>query len=407
MKKLCIVDILGFIWFFRFVTVHNDFRMMIYFCCIVYFSQSTSASDLFDNVYYPGRILDSFSIDDNIKIPVFHRTYSRIERKTKFTGTFNISGFTSYDQDSHVHGFQTKQTDESKYLSWETVAAKTGKRVATYVNVDKTIESYHLERLFKRKKRDVRERIRKNIFGRDDRLYVPLNEKVGLVEPYSYTVRISTGCSGIAISPQHILTAAHCVHDQKDYIKESKEIQVGFLNELNNVSWIDVKSIIVSKGWIIGGVTNGPFYDYALLTLTKKHGRSYIVLTVSENDQHGVGERISFNGFDDDKPESSLWTRTCNVVEDDQNFLYHYCDAQPGSSGSGVYSWVYDEILNDWRRELIGVFSGNRWRAYDEFYIVTQNFNVAVRLTSNKYAQICNWMGKIGEEVCRRSHKYV
>ena len=92
-------------------------------------------------------------------------------------------------------------------------------------------------------------------------------------------------------------------------------------------------------------------------------------------------------------------------MEDDPGFLYHYCDAKPGSSGSGVYSWIYDDDEQEWRRELIGVFSGNRWRIYDEFYVVVRNFNVAVRLTANKYAQICKWMGRIGEAVCKYKYK--
>lgn len=100
----------------------------------------------------------------------------------------------------------------------------------------------------------------------------------------------------------------------------------------------------------------------------------------------------------------SLFFRSCNVVEDDPTFLYHFCDAKPGSSGSGVYSWVYDNNLQDWKQELVGVFSGNRWRRYDYFFIVSRNFNVAVRLTSTKYAQICRWMGKTAKEVCK--YKY-
>ena len=276
---------------------------MKFFYRVIYFVACACASDVFNDVYYPGRILDSLSIEDEIKIPVMYKTHSRTEKTTRFTGVLNASGFTSYDQGP------SKKFDESNHLSWETVSTRTGKRIATYINIDKTLKLHHKVRTLGRIRRDIRRRVRRNIYGRDDRLYVPLHEKVGLVEPYSYTVRISTGCSGIAISPQHILTAAHCVHDQKDYIKESKVMQVGFLNEAQNTSWIDVQSIKVSKGWINGGLSDAPLYDYALLTLVKKHERSFIVLTVSESDQHGVGERISFNGFDDDKPESSLWTR--------------------------------------------------------------------------------------------------
>ena len=98
--------------------------------------------------------------------------------------------------------------------------------------------------------------------------------------------------------------------------------------------------------------------------------------------------------------------RSCSIIEDDKSFLYHYCDAKPGSSGSGVYTWVYDNDTHQWNRELIGVFSGNRWKIYDQFYIIVKNFNVAVRLTAARYAQVCEWLGtKYSNMVCKKGKK--
>lgn len=363
--------------------------------------------DIFSQLYYPSRANTLLEEEITNDIPVIVSRYSRHELRTRFTGNYNGSMYTSHE----ILGEEEKETDGD--LSYETAIVKSGKRIVTYVGVEKKDEKKlqkssltskwdKLSQKKKKRKKKKKRRVRRTVYGRDDRTFIPVNNHFGLKEPYIFTVRISTGCTGILISPRHVLTAAHCVHDQKDYVKQTKDLKIGLLKDKGSYEWLGVKSIKVSKGWIEGGHRNGPFYDYALLKLSRKHARPYIRISISEEKHHGTGERISFSGFDDDKPRGTMWYRSCTIVEDDRTFLYHYCDAQPGSSGSGVYSWIFDEETQQWQRELIGVFSGNRWRSYDEFYIRVKNFNVAVRLTRYKYAQICKWLGrKMAAKICK------
>lgn len=103
--------------------------------------------------------------------------------------------------------------------------------------------------------------------------------------------------------------------------------------------------------------------------------------------------RIHFSGFDNNQSGNVVY-RFCSVLEESNDLLYQYCDAQKGSSGAGVHVRLQEPDVKrgrktKWRRKVIGVFSGHQWVNVNG---TNQDFNVAVRITSAKYAQICNWI---------------
>lgn len=317
-----------------------------------------------------------------------------------------FSAHTQLDFTTHCNSscFHREQEDQlSEKLAFETLYAD-GSRTLTTVDVEDDDElegdALHLRHPSPGRK-PRHKRVRRQIYGADGRFNIH-GDNFLLDYPFSTAVRISTGCTGVLVSQQHVLTAAHCVHDGKDYVNGARKLRVGFLipPSVNGtktgltsakkpvVRWVRVKRTRVPKGWIQGPQEVSMDFDYALLELRWPHQRPFMRLSVAPSSDDLAGNRIHFSGFDSDRPGELVY-RFCPVEEESSDLIYQHCDARPGASGSGVYGRVWDNSLERWERKVIGIFSGHQWLEIDG---ENRDYNVAVRITPLKFAQICYWV---------------
>ncbi|XP_072251637.1 serine protease 23 [Leuresthes tenuis] len=304
----------------------------------------------------------------------------------------------------HRGALEEPREQLSEKLAFETLYAD-GSRTLTTVDVegddDFEGEAQHPPPWRRPDGKPRHKRVRRQIYGADGRFNIR-GDNFLLDYPFSTAVRISTGCTGVLVSQQHVLTAAHCVHDGKDYVNGARKLRVGFLipPSINStktgltsakkplVRWVRVKRTRVPKGWIQGPQDVSMDFDYALLELRWPHRRPFMRLSVAPSSDDLAGNRIHFSGFDSDRPGELVY-RFCPVEEESSDLIYQHCDARPGASGSGVYGRVWDNSLERWERKVIGIFSGHQWLEIDG---ENRDYNVAVRITPLKFAQICYWV---------------
>eukprot|EP01026_Neomeris_dumetosa_P058694 TRINITY_DN5471_c1_g1_i1.p1 TRINITY_DN5471_c1_g1~~TRINITY_DN5471_c1_g1_i1.p1 ORF type:complete len:288 (-),score=11.31 TRINITY_DN5471_c1_g1_i1:371-1234(-) len=176
------------------------------------------------------------------------------------------------------------------------------------------------------------------VFGGDERKQVIDTT----IAPFSGIGQVGQRCTGTAIGPRHVLTAAHCIYDRdsKTY-KADNEFIPGRNGQDLPFGAYDWEYVFIPDSYKSQNSNLADRSDYALIILKEELDPSIQILPFGNAClSKDIVFALNVVGYPSDLIMGQMYTTACVGIRFncDWKLFEHFCDTREGMSGSGMIS---------------------------------------------------------------------